>query len=113
MNRLAMSAITGLILSACAAGSDAEPTNAMGSGMGGGMMMRGHDGGKTGGMSDMCAKMMAEHGTPSDEKKTAMMGRMKGCKMMPNAGEQKWESPQAAPSKSADPDGHTEHHPPQ
>ncbi len=112
MKPVVMAAITALMLSACAGGPDATPTTAKGSGMGGGMM-RGHDGGKTGGMSDMCSKMMAEHATAIDQKKAAMMGQMKGCKMMPNDGGKKSDSPQTTPSKPADTDDHSKHLPPQ
>jgi len=112
MKPVVMATITALMLSACAGEPDATPTTAMGSGMGGGMM-RGHDGSKTGSMSDMCSKMMAEHGTASDQKKAAMMGQMKGCKMMSNDGGKKSDSPQTTPSTPADPNDHSKHHPPQ
>ncbi len=113
MKRMIVTAITALVLSACVGAPDAsQPRTAMGSGMSGGMM-RGQEGGKSGNMSDMCAKMMAEHGAANDEKKAAMMDRMKGCKVMPNAGEEKSDLPQSSASDAAAPNDHSEHHPPQ
>ncbi|MGD9728886.1 MAG: hypothetical protein AB7R40_21915 [Nitrospiraceae bacterium] len=115
MQRIVIAVITAFGLSACAGAvaTDAPKTRAA---MGGGMMMKGPENRKTGSMSDMCAKMMTEKDSgkgdaTSGEKKIAMMDRMKGCKMMSSAGEQK-SGAQTAPGKPADPDDHSEHHPP-
>ena len=84
MLRILIAAIAALTLSACAeTAATSTPRAAMGSGIGSGMM-KSQDGGKMGGMADMCAKMMAEKdagkgGPMADEKKAAMMGDMKGC----------------------------------